>query len=197
MNAFINGEADAYAKRNPCGANVEPWFSGLVATIRARNIVEVGCGTGSRLFDIWGNAGGNEEDSIANEFTLLGVDAVSYNDNYSWAPQIKLLSGINAETWEIPPCDLAMFCYILHWLPSAEQVIERAMKSAKYILINDFYPPYAIDVPYAHCEGVTTRKRRYGMYCAEAGWVRHIAVKYRYHNEPDGETCCAEIWRKP
>ena len=187
MNAFINGEADAYAKRNAGHNPVEPWFTGLLETIDFRTLIDMGGGDGARASEVLYRLPGVS--------WTISVDARA-GESYV-GDGLQMVYGQDVETYDIPICDLVMFNYVLHWLPSAEQVLERAMKVSKYILINDFAPPYAIDVPYAHCEGVVTRKRRYGMYCAEAGWVRHIAVKYRYHNEPDGETCCAEIWRKP
>jgi len=187
MNAFINGEADAYAKRNAGHNPVEPWFIGLLKTVEFTSAVDMGGKDGERagaiLYD------------IPDVSWMISVDAKTGESLVT--PGLEMIYGQDAETYEIPKCDLVMFSYILHWLPEAHKVLARAMKASKYILINDFFPEAPIDNPYAHCEGVVTRKRRYGMHCAEAGWVRHIAVKYRYHNEPDGEPCQCEIWRKP
>jgi len=186
MNAFIDGEADAYAKRNARGPEIEPWFKGLLQTIDFHSVVDLGCGVAEHRLVVAHSVSGCR---------TLGVEAASGEDHVT--PRQTMLFGRDIETFDIPECDLVMFSYILHWLPEAHEVLQRAMKVSKYILINDFFPDDPIDNPYAHCEGVVTRKRRYGMYCADAGWVRHIAVSYRYHNNPDDEPCQCEIWRKP
>lgn len=185
MNPFITGEADAYAKRNRNKETIEPWFIGLLQTIQFKSVVDLGCGDGSRTVAA----------SPLGSIKTIGVEAASGNTDMD--PYHTWIYGQDIETYDIPTCDLVMFSYILHWLPRANEVIERAMQKAKYILVNDFYPPYAIDTPYVHCEGVMTRKRRYGTICAEAGWVRHIDVRYPYKHEIGGESCACQIWRKP
>ena len=187
MNAFVNGEADAYAKRNAGRFCIEPWFLGMLQTIQFRSVIDMGGGDGERVDAI--------RHGIPGIRRAVSVDA-KHGQSFD-AGELAMVYDCNVEGYNGENVDLIIFSYVLHWMPNAERTLLQRMSDAQYILINDFYPPYAIDNPYAHCEGVITRKRRYGLICAEAGWIRHIAMEYRYHNEADGEACCCEIWRKP
>lgn len=184
MNAFINGEADAYAKRNAGHSSVEPWFVGMVLAADPRSIVDLGCGDAERLLHLRSHC-----------IDCLGVDARSGANIHR--PGLHLIYGQDVETYEIPACDMVSFNYVLHWLEKADEVIERAMKASKHLLIHDFFPAVPIDVAYAHAPGIVTRKRQYGTRCKAAGWELHSVMRYHYHNNPAAEWCSAEIWRKP
>lgn len=187
MNPFLDGEADAYAKRNAGLHAIEPWFLALLETIKFKTVVDMGGGDGWRSYRIVMH--------IPEVVHAVSVDAASGS---SWdTGRIAKVANQDVETYDIPECDLCMFNYVLHWLPRADEVLDRAMRVAKHILINDFYPSAPLDVPYAHREGIVTRKRRYGERIAAAGWKLHAAVSYHYHQDIDAEWCRCEIWSKP
>ena len=187
MNQFVAGEADAYAKRNAGKFCIEPWFLGLLQTITFRSVADLGGGDGERIDAI--------RHGIPGIKRAVSVDAKS---GASWdGGDMALLYNQNVEGWNGEDIDLVILSYVLHWLPNAYRTLEQNMTWAKWICINEFYPSHPIDVPYAHRPGIVTQKRRYGLHLAEAGWKLHAAVKYRYHNEPDGEWCACQIWSKP
>ena len=146
---------ETWPQNDPISLNISRLPS--IQNTSSLNVLEIGCGRAVRLkklkekynFNVFGIdiSKKSVEEAIRN-----GVDAIisqstnlPYNDQYF---DIVIVG----------------FCLYMHRLDELFKVFsecDRVLKSQSYLLIQDFYSKYPIDVPYGHQKNSTIMKYQY------------------------------------
>lgn len=161
---FLNGEGDAYFRRNPLTQNVLPgWVErGLSSFIpTGGTVLEVGCGEGRRLRAL--------RALRPDITTLTGVDpsrqAIEHG-LHMW-PDLDLRVGVAEDLSTVDGrFDLIFFGFCLY-LCNREDLFaiadsaHRRLRSTGALAILDFDPPQPARRAYAHLEGLWSFKMDY------------------------------------
>ena len=198
---FANGEGDAWYWRNQTrlaaySAAADPVYRQLIRSITAAGmlqtpIVDLGCSSGERLSALEPLAGSGR---IGIDASQAAIAAAKHRD-----PSADWRVGDVAKC-EIPACGALICSYVLHWIPrlSLSKLIDRitaAVRPGGLLVINDFYPDEAVDVPYHHLpdSGVMTHKRRYPLMFD--GAFQSVAVQ-SYAYDGRGEMARVEVMKR-
>jgi SAM-dependent methyltransferase len=164
---FLDREGDSYFERNvkkldEKHAEVllhperDPVLKELVR-LRPKRILEVGCANGWRLdaaYQLWGA-------------DCIGIDpsAAAVSDGIARFPHLNLAGG----TADQLPCvrvDCVVFGFCLYLCDTSDLFhiaaeADRILNRHGYLVIYDFYPPAPHSNPYAHRQGLFSRKMDY------------------------------------
>lgn len=195
---WTQADGDAYHARNACAQHnwdpVLPVFQTLPQQI---HILEIGCGNGWRKY--------LQFTPVA--YTGIDTSTAALQEAREWwylnrryGRDAAHFEHGNAE--ELLSCgmseyDLLVASYALHWLDNPETFMSRVAESGvRHVIINDFDPVGPIDVPYAHRQGLLTKKRPWPKTMTGLGYEALVDLSYRYNLETDGEPCRCTLWRR-
>jgi SAM-dependent methyltransferase len=160
-DAFLNGEGDAWFERNhePDATFADPVMDVMRGAIYPHDVLEVGCGTGWRLFRL----------KNAYPCSVQGIEpsqkAVEFAKR---AYSLDIIHGTALDMAQIArnSCDLIIFGFCLYLVDRDELLwiaafADQILKDDGHIIIHDFCPPSPYSRPYHHKAGVMSYKQDY------------------------------------
>jgi len=158
--AFIEGEGDAYWRRNSGGehrVNDDPVLRVLERLgIRRRAVIEIGCGSCDRLASLHAATGA----------ACFGIDPSKAAIDFASAhhPQLTLKVG-TADVLPFPSAafDLVIFGFCLYVVDPDDLFViaaeaDRVLENQGTLLIHDFCTPRPYSNDYAHRDGIRSHK---------------------------------------
>lgn len=190
---FLQGEGDAWFKRNEPLLSKHSYVENDVPlyfidkySIKPKNVLEVGCGNGFRLSEIYRKYGSK----------CIGVEPSSsaIADGKKKYPDIELQKGLVHSLPIVDKNDLVIVNYVLHWV-SREMLlksiteIDRVVSESGYLIVGDFLPDYPSANRYHHLldDEVYTYKLDYSGIFLATGLYSLVArlTYYEGHEGPE------------
>lgn len=179
-NYFVNGEGDAWFKRNETyltGSIDTDWPLSLMAQygLNPKTVLEVGCSNGWRLGKILQQQG---------DVRCVGVEPSqeAIADGKKRYPAIEFHQGAAAAIPLQEQFDVVIVNFVLHWIDRATLLksvaeIDRMVKDGGYLIIGDFLPDSPCRSFYHHLptEKVYTYKLHYPKLFAASGLYSVVA----------------------
>ncbi len=187
---FLQGEADAYHRRNRVAYEAYSFKDDIVAQMIMRHellpssIVDLGCASGERL------------SALCAKFAAHGVGIDASVDAIAHAKADKRVDWLVADwtTTISPLSDLIVTSYVWHWVDRMHLLramcnVHESLNVGGHLIINDFWT-YMLDVPYKHAAGVTTYKRMYDeMFLSTGLYEMRERRKYPYKDSQETAAC--------
>jgi SAM-dependent methyltransferase len=168
---FANGEGDNWFRRNQYALAkaaeqdipLKLLAEGIPPLDKSSTVFEVGCSSGWRLAKLqerYGSKGFGVDVSEAavraglQQWPELTLSVCSAKDVDKWVE------------WLTASIDLVIVNFVLHWVARQELLasltaIDKLVANRNFLLIGDFLPDSAEEVPYHHREGLWTYKHDY------------------------------------
>lgn len=185
---FLEGEADAYFRRNKLSEERRALASEVDPALRLafglnpspKSVLEAGCGDAWRL--------GVLARRWKATFVGLEPSAEAIEDARGRHPDFRLIRGTLAEIQADGPFDLVIVSFVLHWVSRSTLLrslseLDRVTAPGGHLLIADFLPDAPVSVPYHHLPHGTafTYKADYSAMMESTGlYARITRLEFSY-----------------
>jgi SAM-dependent methyltransferase len=153
---FAQGEADGWWQRNR--AHLQAYrldtdflaSSLLACDVQPTSIIDWGCAGGDRLSTLCQHY---QADGIGIDPSSKAIAAASERD----PAQRWLVGTVETAPADLPAADLAICCFVLHWLDRSRLLhnlarIDQHLRLGGHLVLADFHVPYAQKRRYHHLE---------------------------------------------
>jgi SAM-dependent methyltransferase len=160
---FLEEEGDKWFERNkePYATASDPVMDIMVGGIRPKRVLEIGCGTGWRLFRLK-NKYKCDVAGIEPSFKAVQFAKKAYNLDICHGTAVTELYRFLRHD----KCDLIIFGFCLYLVDREDlftivAYTDNILEDGGHIIIHDFLPPSPYCRPYHHKDGVMSYKQDY------------------------------------